>query len=163
MRPAGTRARPFGFTILELLVVIAVIAILAAISLTAAFLLTKHMDIKTARANAARLSRAIESYSTQRSCLPVHSNYDPVTAADGAYENAEILEQLNVKDREPFFTPRRSELNANGSFKDTWGTPYRYLPWKAKPSDVVYKFHQVYSCGPNMRWEMGGGDDIPAP
>jgi prepilin-type N-terminal cleavage/methylation domain-containing protein len=155
----GKRRR--GFTLIELLVVIAVIGILAAITLSAAFLIQRRTRVRLARGSAGRLQQAVDAYQVQMNFLPVHKLYSPETDADGDYENYELVAQLNgIMSRDKLLKLERSETNSSGSFKDPWGRPFRVVMWKKRPGDKHYHFYQVYSCGENAVWEMGGGDDL---
>jgi len=157
----GTRSP--GFTLVEMIVVIAVIAILATISVSVAMRVRVYMREREARGSAGRLAQAIEAYQAQTNFLPAHNIYDPETDADEDYQNYEIISQLNgIMSRDPLMKLESEERNEYGSFKDPWGRAFRVLMWKEKPSDALFKYFQVYSCGQNARWEMGTGDDLPA-
>jgi hypothetical protein len=42
-----------------------------------------------------------------------------------------------------------------GSFVDSWRQPLRVVMWKERPADALNRYFQVYSCGPNERWDGG--------
>ena len=150
------------------MVVISIISILAAISVGAAFRVRYTMNIRIAKANAARFAQAIESYRALETFLPVQSIYsapptgfDPMNDADGDYENWDLIRQVNgIMGRDPLLKLASNELNENGSFKDKWGRPFRVIMWKANDSDAYYKYFTVYSSGPDTVWAQGAGDDI---
>jgi hypothetical protein len=64
--------------------------------------------------------------------------------------------------RDPFLELAASETNTLGSFKDPWKRPYRVVMWKDQPTDALNKYFQVYSCGPNTKWEHGKNDTTAA-
>ncbi len=150
-----------GFTLIELMVVIAVIGVLAALTVTAAMRVRITMRIRGARADGQRLAQAIEAYQALRNFLPVQLAYDAETDADADYENCDIIKQVNgIMSRDPLLKLERRELNAAGSFKDPWGRPFRVVMWKDKPTDQFFKYFEVYSCGMNRKWDMGNEDDL---
>jgi len=145
-----------GFTLVELLVVISIITILATLTVTAAFKVKASMTIRTARASGMRLAQAIEAYQVLVGFLPVQVLYDAESDGDAAYENWEIVNQVNgVMNREELLKAEAKEFNPLGSFKDPWGRPYRVWMWKETAGDALNKFFQVYSCGPNTAWQKG--------
>jgi prepilin-type N-terminal cleavage/methylation domain-containing protein len=155
------RSRSRGFTLVELLVVITVIALLAALTISAAMKVRITMRVRVARGSASRMGQAVEAYQALMNFLPVHTLYDPEADADDYYQNYEIINQLNgVMSRDPLLKLEEEEMNEKGSFKDPWGKPFRVVMWKERPTDQVYKYFQVYSCGQNAKWEFGNGDDV---
>ncbi len=155
-RPAPPKIR--GFTLVELMVVISVIGILASITVSAAMKVRQTMRVRVARASASRLAQAIEAYEALMNFLPVQNVYDAETDGDDIYENWDLIAQIQgVMSRDPLLKHEASELNAAGSFKDSWGRPFRVVMWKE--GDLV-KYFQVYSCGENRLWEVGNGDDL---
>jgi len=144
-----------GFTLVELMVVIAVIGILASITASAAMKVGEHMKVKEARVGLARLAQALEAYKANTGCLPAQTAYDAETDPDGAYENCDVVDQLQgLMHTRPLLKVSESERNAAGSFKDPWRRPYRVL------FDAGAGTFRAGSPGPNRRWEMGGGDDV---
>jgi hypothetical protein len=121
----------------------------------------KTMRIREARASASRLAQALEAYQAQMNLLPVHKVYDAESDADGFYQNSEIIAQLNgIMRRDPLMMLEEEERNEYGSYKDPWGRPFRVIMWKALPGDAYYRYFQIYSCGPNAKWELGAEDDL---
>ena len=158
--------RRLGFTLIELIVVIAIIIILATLTVSAVFKAKETSRLKAARAGAARLAQAVEAYQVQVGYLPTHFgkigaalySFDPENDADTKYENWPVLQQINgVMNRDQLFRVAAGELNAAGSFKDPWGRPYRVVMWR-EAGATYDKFFQVYSDGSNMKWEHGVND-----
>ena len=129
-RLEGYRVRPFrgaGFTLIEVLVVIAVVAILAAITLGISSGARDKAAQDRARSELAVLGTALERY----------------RAAYGAYpqdeQNAAALYQAlsgtrtptgAVDDRAPFITLAGLVLSdAEDVIVDPWGQPYEYVPF----------------------------------
>lgn len=155
-----------GFTLIELIVVIALITILATLTVSAVFKVKEQSRIKAARSGAARLAQAVEAYQVQVGYLPTHFgkigatlySFDPENNPDASYENWPVITQINgVMSRDQLFRLAASELNGLGSFKDPWGRPYRVVMWR-EAGATYDKFFQVYSCGSNMKWEHGVSD-----
>lgn len=147
-----------GFTLLELLVVICIIAILAGLAVAAAFVVMNGARVKDARATSTRFYAAIDAYRTQQGCLPIQVLYNAETDPDAAYENCDVIRQVNgMMNSAKLLKVSQKELNASGSLVDPWGRPYRVCMWK-NPGDIRNRFLQVYSCGPNGRWEHGMDD-----
>jgi prepilin-type N-terminal cleavage/methylation domain-containing protein len=145
-----------GFTLVELLVVISIITILATLTVTAAFKVKASMTIRTARGSGMRLAQAIEAYQVLVGFLPVQVLYNAENDADADYENWDLVSQVNgVMNRDQLLKVEAKELTPAGSFKDPWGRPFRVWMWKENSSDALNKFFQVYSCGPNTRWQKG--------
>ncbi len=144
-----------GFTLVELMVVIAIIGILASITVSVAMKVAEHMKVEQARGGLARLAQALEAYKAQAGCLPAQTAYNAETDPDGAYQNCEVVAQLQgLMHLGPLLKVSESEKTPAGSFKDPWGRPYRVLV------DAEQGVFRAGSPGPNRRWEMGGGDDV---
>jgi prepilin-type N-terminal cleavage/methylation domain-containing protein len=150
-----------GFTLIELMVVIAIIAVLAGLTAGVYIAVGKGAADKGTRAEITLLAGAIEMYRSKKNCLPLTTVHEGATDPDGGYENFEVTRQVNgIMSGPPLLKipdDRRSEA---GSFTDRWGTPIRVLFFKLKPTDRKPKRFEVYSCGPNRKWESGAGDDI---
>lgn len=149
--PPGAVSRRAGFTLLELLVVVALVASLAALLLGAGRRAVETGRIARARAELATLSAALDSYRRE------HGDYPRTTSP------AELLQALTGRrgptgeptqgrclielarysvgrGRDPFTEPATELL-------DPWGRPYRYAyrsrsPW-TNPRFVIY------SAGPD--------------
>ena len=170
-----TAYRSKGFTLVEMVVVIAIITILATLAVSAIFRVKYNSRINAAKASAIRLCQALEAYQAQMGRLPGYPGNvyvsDLITHEPGVtpYDNWQIVEQLNgIRHRDPFLRIKLSETSPNGGFKDPWGHPYRVWMWPGKRSDgsdePLDRFFQVYSDGPNMKWERGwpvGAESLP--
>jgi prepilin-type N-terminal cleavage/methylation domain-containing protein len=154
-----TANRRFGFTLIELMVVISIIAVLATLSVAAAFRVQAANKIRVARTSGMRLAQAIEAYKDLQGFLPLQMLYDAETDTDDAYQNCDIVRQVNgVMNRDRLLEVGPSEQNSAGSMKDPWGRPFRVVMWKEKTTDLLNRYFQVYSCGPNAKWEHGQSD-----
>jgi prepilin-type N-terminal cleavage/methylation domain-containing protein len=159
LHPPTLPVRRRGFTLIELLVVITIMVILATLAVAAAFKVKQTNQLKVARTSGYRLAQAIEAYKDLQGYLPLQVLYDAETDADDVYENWDLVWQLNgVMNRGELLDITSAEKNASGSFKDPWRQPYRVVVWKEKPADALNRYFQVYSCGPNMKWEHGRND-----
>jgi prepilin-type N-terminal cleavage/methylation domain-containing protein len=150
-----------GFTLIELMVVIAVIALLAALTTGVYVAVKKNSARNAVRGELTLLASAIEIYQARKNCLPIATLHDGAADPDGAYENFEVIRQVNgIMSGPPLLKVPDDRRNAAGSFTDRWGTPFRVLFFKVKPTDKKPKRFEVYSCGPNRKWESGAADDI---
>ena len=139
--------------------VIAIITVLATLAVSAVYRAKISNQIRIARTSGTRLAQAIEAYKVHQGFLPLQVLYDAETDGDGVYENCDLIGQINgVMNREPFLELAPGEMDPAGSFKDPWGRAFRVVMWKENASDALNRYFQVYSCGPNRKWEMGRND-----
>lgn len=123
-----------GFTLMELLVVVAILLILAGTSVLAYRAIFAESKLSIARTQATQLASALENFAMS----PLNAgNYpDPATGF--------------------------SELVARGYLTkepiDPWGQPYNWTLMPIGDGSVMKAV--VWSSGPNMINEQGGGDDI---
>lgn len=114
-----TRCRSGAFTLIELMVVIAIIAILAGLTLSTLGYVNRKGAESRARAEVAALSAAIDSYKLDFGVYPP-------TNPSALYQ--ELTGQgTNNKTKVYIESSRGMVTNtANGPFLDPWGLPYEY-------------------------------------
>lgn len=108
-----------GFTLVELLMVVAVIGILVSIAIPAALSVRREAQIATARQNMMDIATAVESYFQEYGRLP---------EASTSREIMQILVGLN-RDQNPrnirfISIPDMDEENWDGFHSDPWGGEY---------------------------------------
>ena len=131
-RNTQTSRRRAGFTLMELLVVVAILLILAGSSILAYRAIFAESKISIAKSTATNLKNQLEAYAMS----PVSGMRYP----EGGFEELVARGYLNKIPIDP------------------WGQPYQ---WTVVPTpDGVSMTAVVWSCGPNMVNENGAGDDI---
>ena len=167
-----------GFTLVEMLVVIAILGILMAMMVPAAGLILKRAKAASAKGDAGVVASVLQKYQSEYNRWPgfyaeEESHYtdarwvevmspDPVVTAPSPY---------NVK-RIVFFEPSGGALAPDGdpnvgAFVDPWGHPYEYQIDTdldgviAHPSGVgtIPARVIVWSAGPDGQYEFVDGDD----
>lgn len=129
-----TRASRAGFTLMELLVVVAIIVLLAGVSIFSYRAIFGESKVAVAKIKASELAKMLDNYAMS----PLNGgNYpDP----NGGFQELLMRGYLT---QEPI---------------DPWGQQYM---WTLQPvGDGSSERAFVWSCGPNMRNENGGGDDV---
>lgn len=109
-----------GFTIIELLVVVAIIAILAGLTLSTLGYVNRKGAESRARTEVAALAAAIESYRLECGAYP---------AADNLYTELTAAGPLNTN--KVYFEPPPGMVNTNSNprvFVDPYGSTYNYEP-----------------------------------
>lgn len=151
-----------GFTLLELLTVIAIIIILAGILIPAVGIVRQKAKAARAQADIESLSVAIKMFETDFGTSPA--------AAGSSNEFIKYLgAQLGMSaDGSVNFTPGatdtkygpymefKSKDTSGNTFNDPWGKPYVYTV----PGTHNTASFDIYSFGPNKADNQGGSDDI---
>lgn len=147
----GQRSHPQlspGFTLIEVLVVIAVVAVLAAITLSISGGAREKAAQDRARSELAVLSTALERYRAVYGSYP-QDEQNPVAlfqALSGTRTPSGAID-----DRAPFITAAGLVLNDTAdAIVDPWNQPYGYVPF----SSGVRQGFRLYSVGPD-------GKDLP--
>lgn len=140
-----------GFTLVELLVVVAILAILMSLVTAGAQAARRRASISRTKATVAALETSIAMYYADLSEYP-------------ATGNAELVKALSEDpgDEEwfgPYMEFKQDEL-VNGELVDAWGHPYVYV--SANGGSPQHREHSfdLYSVGPNGSDDQGGEDDI---
>jgi type II secretion system protein G len=116
--PSTTR----GFTLIELMVVIAIIAILAGLLLNTAGYIQKKGASSRAEAEMAALTVALENYKTDNGEYPQGTNVSGVNAPGG---NTFLLNSLMPTNGKVYFEFNKSMTSA-GNVVDPFGENYGY-------------------------------------
>ena len=120
-----------GFTLVEMLVVIAILGILMAMMVPAAGLILKKVKISNTRTDAGLVESTLLKYRAEYNRWP--SSY--ASSGDGETDSAWVETMApkpgsgavpaNPK-RIVFFEPGGGSLSAEGAFVDAWGRPFRF-------------------------------------
>lgn len=105
---AGLRSRSNGFTLVEMLVVIAVMSIIAALLIVAAASARRKVDADAAKAEIQFIASKLDAYKTKRGDLPADVDADGITTETEIYYT---LAQWGLE------VPADTQV-------DPWGNPY---------------------------------------
>lgn len=157
--------RDAAFTIVELLVTIAVIAVLASISVPAVFAVRRRAEVKRTKTFLDTLRLAIENYANDFGDYPPSRAKIAGLPSNGVNDGIECLVRClaTTKKSGPYFTPEDAILaNSDGDsikggardptgatfrvpdlfeIKDGWENPYIYI------HNVDYETTQIYLAG----------------
>ena len=157
----------FGFTISELLIVIAVIIVLAGLVLSTVGYVLKKAAASRADTEIAAMSAALESYKADNGIYPTDSikteQVDPAVSPTPAAASLYLYEQLSGDtndDRAPegksYFTfkpgmllPARPSTDPVTAIRDPFGNPYGYST--ARASGHAYGYNPTFDL-----WSTGG-------
>ena len=133
----------YGFTVVELLVVLGILAFIAAALLPSVAPMMKKAKESRAKADIVRLEVALQAYATK----DINGYYPKVNT------NAEMQTLLRSRVEEMI----EWDVDASGQFVDPWGNDYEYRG--INPSNNA-SFVDIWSRGPDGANNSGGGDDI---
>lgn len=134
-----------GFTLMELLVVVAIISILAGFVVSGAQIARKRGAMVKAKATIAALETAIAMYEVDMGDYPPSGNANMVTALTTG-PGGEDSDWYG-----PYMKFEQESLGG-GTLLDPWGNPYVY----GKPGSHNPTSFDLYSTGPSG---SGSGDD----
>lgn len=149
-----------GFTILEMMAVIAIIAILAGILIPAVTTVRKNANKVKAKALISHLVTAIESYKSDAGFYPAdHISVNLASEALYIYLTNRFYDSVANEYYGPYIEPKTdwvgdSDGDGNSEFVDPWENPYEYeadtdaLAATRPPFHNVYTF-DIYSPGPD--------------
>jgi prepilin-type N-terminal cleavage/methylation domain-containing protein len=112
-----------GFTILELIIVIAIIAILAGLILSTAGYIQKKGASSRAEAEIAAMTVALENYKADKGDYPHGTN---ANGANQPSNNTFLLTSLMPTNGKIYFEFNKSMTNAGGNVVDPFGESYGY-------------------------------------
>jgi len=134
------KANKNGFTIIELIVVIAIIAVLSTII---SYNINQYLEkakIVTAKAEVAQIVKAMVLYRSKYGCLPstggCNVDYNSYWSQANWHAQWDALANLLISDGDMGFS--------NGAFDDPWGNPYVF-----DKNDYVGYCSPVWSLGPD--------------
>ena len=113
-----TRSRPGAFTLIELMVVIAIIAILAGLTLSTLGYVNRKGAESRARAEVAGLAAAIDAYKLDFGAYPASNNLFTELTGQGPTNTNKVYFEPTGQIVDKSVTPSR--------FIDPWGAVYNY-------------------------------------
>ena len=171
MKIKSTKPHPKGFTLVEMMVVVAIVLLLASIGGTAMFQMRNAAKKQQNQATLKQLETSIQDYFLDFNEFPQASN--------GSGENSDVLFQTLFEGASPdgtafsgngkstvyaeYLDPdiNNGLIDENGDIVDPFGEPYRYLD-RASNSATNNPDFDLWSSGKNMEDEYSsesGGDD----
>ena len=142
------RNRPRGFTLIEVLLVIAIIATLATVAAVTLWPARDEANIGITKTKVQTVMMALERFNTSITGYP--------TAEQG----------LKALVEEPTFEDETKQGKWHGPYcklsdlKDQWGQDLVYSLEETTTGDTTREVPHVYSYGPNKTDDSGEGDDI---
>src|SRR6476660_7798757 len=130
-----------GFTILELLIVIAIIAILAGLILSTAGYIQKKGASSRAETEIAALTVALENYKADNGYYPHGTNVSGTTPPSS---NTFLLTSLMPTNGKVYFEFNRSMTNAASNVVDPFGENYGYQ-YPGDPNRSGANFFDLFS------------------
>ncbi|HBA84945.1 MAG TPA: hypothetical protein DCZ95_12695 [Verrucomicrobia bacterium] len=135
-----------AFTLIEVLVVVAIIAVLASMILGVAGLATKKADEGKALSDMEKIKNALEDYRVEYGRYPI--NFLPANTTNWV---AQLWCQPQALGKKPFLVLKGwTDPNINYGAIDPWGATYRYLHRSASP----YADHNDSKFGYDL-WSLG--------
>jgi general secretion pathway protein G len=141
-----------GFTLIEILVIIAVISMLAGLLSSGGIIAKKRSKIYQAKAMIASLETALALYHVDFGAYPASGNQNMVNLlADTATYGS------NSDWHGPYMSFKQNDLSGNipnAALTDPWGMAYHYTSGSTTPP------YKIWSNGMDKSDDNGGDDDI---
>ena len=144
---SACRARRVGFTLVELLIVMAILAILGGLVTAAAQTARKRGSVTKAKAAIAAMETALQMYQLDLGGYPASGNQPLVEALSTNPGGSDW--------HGPYMEFKQEEITG-GEFMDPWGKPYVYTA----PGVHRTGTYDLYSTGPNGEGDGSDADDI---
>ena len=156
MKPSARKKS--AFTLVEIMVVVAIIAILVGMVLGTAGYATRKSDHSKAVADMEKIKNGLEEYRLQYGRYPDNTDTNDATALSTALWKTPQADQIK-----PFLIMKGWNNPAIAyDVRDPWGNPYRYYydvdgnPYYAKQNNSKFGY-DLWSDGPDM---VDMADDI---
>lgn len=159
-----------GFTLMELLIVMAIIAILAGLVMTASFIAKRQAMITKARAAISNLETALGMFQSNIGEYPASGNANLVTclttSGNCLVGTGVPMTPAQVSAWSGSYTHfQANEINTNGELIDPWNNPYTYNnPGTNHGTAADYSdYVDIWSNGPDgadQHTSIPPGDDV---
>lgn len=162
------RNKKKGFTVIELLTVLAIIGILAGLIMGAAQSARKQALIAKAKASISSLETALGMFQSNIGAYPSQGNANMVTClttSSGCLVGTAGTPMTTSQAADwsgPYMNFQTNEVSG-GTFVDPWGNPYVYKAGSDHGTGADYSvsgYMDIYSFGPNGVDDSGAPDDI---
>ena len=161
-----TALAPAGFSLIELMVVVAIVGLLAALLVAGGFELKKRAQIRACEALIKKFSLAMEQYKQTRIVVAVVGTGNTGIRMQG-YPTGTLPAVVSALEQKTTFKVRGKEKDASGNLVDPWGNAYLFLsdPDPLAWGDYYHAFI-LYSKGPDRkasaaaRPDSGNAEDL---
>lgn len=156
-----------GFTVIELLVVLAIIGILAGLIMGAAQSARKQALIAKAKASISSLETALGMFQSDIGAYPSAGNANMITCLTSSSgclvgtSGTPMTTSQAANWSGPYMNFQTNEVSS-GTFIDPWGNPYVYTAGSnhGTGADYTNNYMDIYSFGPNGVDDNGAPDDV---
>ncbi|MCX7803618.1 MAG: type II secretion system protein GspG [Planctomycetota bacterium] len=147
---ATSRPAARGFTLVEMLVVIAIITILAGLVLAGVTAARRHAKEKAAESTIKRIELAATRYETDFGDYPDSGGMDGVAGCENLLEALKSTAKSGPYIEGNEFRETDSNRNGRPEIADEWGRPFRYVHhkyYKVAPNKRTYRLFSVGADG----------------
>lgn len=156
-----------GFTIIELLTVLAIIGILAGLIMTAGFEAKKRALVAKTKAAISGVETALGMFQSDIGNYPSAGNANMITCLTSSSgclvgtAGTPMTTSQAASWSGPYMHFQTNEISS-GAFSDPWGSPYIYRAGTDHGTGANYtdNYMDIYSFGPDKTDNNGAGDDI---